>query len=974
LQLGSNPIFGTCIVDLEEKPVKSGGDAESLLQDALKASPNAEEAVLLQLVVKQIKRPSSTTTDVSLSAMQLLFVKERGDYLAALHDKDAKLLPVPLFKDAVGGNSCTLVVAAVSGGDAVGETNILKNVLRLRKVKNSPSRSGNLTRFVEFTKEQERKCAATLESTKDAAEKARNTRILHKLKVVLADAQELMAKPEGTKPKVYTSSRTSQDKVTNGVKEKLEDTKPNGGSVLRDSEKKKEDETKDKTDDLTAKVVPLSRVVCEKGTAPAKKKAEDAATAKATDTATPSQPKALEGGDSAGSDSETWQTSARIAVTVEKKPTSNTIELSVKGKARRYGVDEHLQYTEGKPLESKLAKRMQIALGNGHNTALLAAEVIPGLAVEKQVTWNIVQSILEGVLKEKKDGVTNEFTLYMSVVKGKQVVCDLFSGSGPQPLVVAISPLYGVVLHETTPKVVKTAAEVEPALRSALTKASGLVKDDEYIVCTAVLKQILEGDVKVASLFAMSALDMRPYVGVMEKDPQYVRQLFGHAFIGSCSSVLLVSYAALDEKSTEALNAQGKMVLRNGKSRGGSVKTFVTNMEEAVAAAEAKVQKAATPKEKEPLEASLKQLQTRLENAKELLQNPKTTQPVAYAAPQEEGNAVDSTVRVVAVVTEKRESSGPWNVKADGDGFIVKAKGEEKRFPVDEVVQRASPVAGIRSTTVDSMVEQLLRGHNSALLTADDEGVTAGTDMLMHCARSLFAKLEEDAEVFVVLSAMKPDCSAAKDLQKDGAEYEPVSYASSPLFGPCITGAKMEPVTTAKDLLAKLKNGASVCEADKAVLVSLLIHKARRPEDVVLSSFLTVLAGTNVKLYSKALEVRPKERGILQYAFGGPCVTVVFLGLLAEASAAEAAVDFGELAKSVHGTSNSTVRDGGLRRFVMFSTKAQAQMQLRLRNASGTEKERLATTNANVELVLKDAEEMLRDPKGRPPKVYKQLH
>ncbi|RNE98962.1 uncharacterized protein Tco025E_09128, partial [Trypanosoma conorhini] len=158
LQLGSNPIFGTCIVDLEEKPVKSGGDAESLLQDALKASPNAEEAVLLQLVVKQIKRPSSTTTDVSLSAMQLLFVKERGDYLAALHDKDAKLLPVPLFKDAVGGNSCTLVVAAVSGGDAVGETNILKNVLRLRKVKNSPSRSGNLTRFVEFTKEQERKC------------------------------------------------------------------------------------------------------------------------------------------------------------------------------------------------------------------------------------------------------------------------------------------------------------------------------------------------------------------------------------------------------------------------------------------------------------------------------------------------------------------------------------------------------------------------------------------------------------------------------------------------------------------------------------------------------------------------------------------------------------------------------------------------------------------------------------------------
>ncbi|RNE98960.1 uncharacterized protein Tco025E_09126, partial [Trypanosoma conorhini] len=203
----------TCIVDLEEKPVKSGGDAESLLQDALKASPNAEEAVLLQLVVKQIKRPSSTTTDVSLSAMQLLFVKERGDYLAALHDKDAKLLPVPLFKDAVGGNSCTLVVAAVSGGDAVGETNILKNVLRLRKVKNSPSRSGNLTRFVEFTKEQERKCVAALALTRSAAEKARYKRIIRKMIVVLADAQELMAKPEGANAKMYPVPCISNGKV-----------------------------------------------------------------------------------------------------------------------------------------------------------------------------------------------------------------------------------------------------------------------------------------------------------------------------------------------------------------------------------------------------------------------------------------------------------------------------------------------------------------------------------------------------------------------------------------------------------------------------------------------------------------------------------------------------------------------------------------------------------------------------------------
>ncbi|KAF5220042.1 hypothetical protein ECC02_006950 [Trypanosoma cruzi] len=1041
LQLGFNPMYGACIVDLQDRTVKNEIEAEKFLQDALKASTDAKEIVFMHLVVKQIKNRGSMPPDVFLSALQVAFLRGRADCLAALHEKDEKVVPVPLFRDAVGGNSYSLVVAAVSGGDATGETSILKNVEKLRKVKNSPPRSGNLARFLEFTQEEERRCRSMAESSKDATEKARYGRLMRKMAIVLDDAKEMMARPEAVKPKVYTSSRVSRENVIDGEKQKPEDTKPEGKKpedakpeetkpedakpeetkleVVRPEEKKPEGKKPEdakpegkKPEDAEPEETKLEVVKPEekkpqvtkpeatkpeetpKETKPEETKPEDAKPEvnnsllplresvtdeakpkpESASTAATSKLKALESSDPAGGEAEPWQNSVRIAVTVGKQPVSNTIELSVKGELKKCTVDEHINCFEGMPIESKVAKRMQKILGDGNNIALLAAEVIPGLAVEKQITWSIVQSILEGVLKETKNGLANEFTLYMSVVKGKQVVSDLFGKAEARPLVVASSSLYGVVLHEMTPKVVKTAADVEPVLRSALTRAAELVKDDEYIVCTAVLKQIFEGDVKVASLFAISALDMRPYVGVMEKNPEYVRQLFGHAFIGSCSSAVLVSYATLDEKATEALNAQSKVMLTNSKPRGGSVKVFVKNMTEAIASAEAKLQKATTPKEKERCEASLKQLQQRLADAKELLQKPEEMQPAAYAAPQQDGSAVDSAIRVVAVITERRSGSLSRSVKGDEEGFIVDTNDGEKRFPINELVQRPSSAAVLRSTTVDSLVDHFIGGHNTALLTADDEGSTSGVDMLMRSARSVFLKMEDEGELFVVLSAMKPDGSAAKDLQTDGADYEPISYASSPLFGPCISGAKMEPGNSAAELLANLKKGVSVCEADKAVLVSLFVYKARKSDDVILSSFLTVLAGHNAKLYSKALEVRPKERGLLHYALGGPCITVVSLGLVANTAAADAATDFGGLAKSVHGTSNPTVRDGGLRRFVMFSTRAQAQMQMRLKNATGADKERLANSNANLELVLKDAEEMLRDPKGRLPKVYKQTH
>ncbi|KAH9588951.1 hypothetical protein LSM04_006342 [Trypanosoma melophagium] len=214
LRFGSNPLYGVCLMNLEEKPVKGEMDAEKLLQDAMKRSTDTKETVLVHMVLKQIKKSTGDKVDVGLSAILMVFVRENGDYLAALSNKDEKVVPVPLFKDVIGGGSRSLVVTAISGSDAATEAKILGNAEKLRSVQNTAPRSGNVARFVEFTGEQEKKTAAAVESAKDSKEKAQHERILEKLRVMLTDGKELLAKPETTKPKVYAAVRVKDGKAS----------------------------------------------------------------------------------------------------------------------------------------------------------------------------------------------------------------------------------------------------------------------------------------------------------------------------------------------------------------------------------------------------------------------------------------------------------------------------------------------------------------------------------------------------------------------------------------------------------------------------------------------------------------------------------------------------------------------------------------------------------------------------------------
>ncbi|KAH8617416.1 hypothetical protein ERJ75_000387200 [Trypanosoma vivax] len=816
----------------------------------------------------------------------------------------------------LGGSSRVVAIAALSGGDSAAEALILSNTAALREVKNTPPRSGNVSRFIAFTQEQEERCAAAVASAKDAKEKARHGFMLQQLRTVLADARELQDRPEGTKLQVYSSSR--EPRSGGGARGKVPGTDepcttPAAGAPRTVGEQQRE----------------LGTVAVAKDAGP-------------------------------------WAVPVKIVVTGESGPPGDIIEITVEGEKKLCKVDELIRRSGDGVVECDAAKRLQGVLASGHNAALLSAEMAPELPLERQATWGIMQAVLGGVLGMGKTGATKELTLYMSVLCGDQVVADLIGDPRPRQLVLSKSPLFGVLVHEATATVVKEVAQMENVVCGALKRASGLLKKDEYIVCTAVLKQVSSDDVNVASLLVVNALDMRPYMEALEGSSAPSKALFAHAFTGPCSSVVLISYKEMDSRVSNALVAQRRMEPRS-KPRSGSVKQFVSVVEKSIAVAEERLKSGERPGQ------SLSEMKQAVDDAKELLKAPNDRQPTAYVMPQVRESNVDTTIRVAAIVTERRESKSCC-VTGGERSFTVTSAGGAKEFPADEVVRRMGHISSVRSLWVDSLVDRFIEGYNTALLTADSDGVSSGRDLMLRLAHSIFSKVSKDGELFVILVSVKPDGTSAKDLQQSEAGYVPLEVASSPLFGPCVAGAKMERAAAADTLLQGLKTAARVCEADGSLLFSLLVYKERKMgnDDVFLSSFLTVLAGADARVYVNGLEKPQKERGLLQYALGGPCLTVFALGLAASTEDTGMATTLGDLAKRVHGMKNGSIRTGSVRRFLAFSTKAVEQLRTWQEKASEGDRERLANRSASVVKVCADAEDLLRDPVGRCPVVYRQ--
>ncbi|KAH9588928.1 hypothetical protein LSM04_005115 [Trypanosoma melophagium] len=199
MQLGSSPVFGPCLCGMKTKTVTSTGECGKVFDEAVKRGENEEQLIVGFFVLKQIKK-SSTEKDIYLSSLCLGISREEISHLTGLREK-SKSEPSVLFRYAIGGASVTVSAMLLSEQDPEAR-GCLELERKMREVKNTPPRSGNLRRSLEIMNKE-------ISRQKDKLEKASETekksidRIVSRMSTMVADSEEMISKPENTAPKGY---------------------------------------------------------------------------------------------------------------------------------------------------------------------------------------------------------------------------------------------------------------------------------------------------------------------------------------------------------------------------------------------------------------------------------------------------------------------------------------------------------------------------------------------------------------------------------------------------------------------------------------------------------------------------------------------------------------------------------------------------------------------------------------------------
>ncbi|KPI88091.1 hypothetical protein ABL78_2821 [Leptomonas seymouri] len=203
MSMGSSPVYGPCLLDLETKVIKTGAEATQHFNAGLKNAKEKKEIVTAFYVLKTIKK-TGAEVEVHLSSMCLALCGETVSHMMEIKDKSPSS-PHRLFRYAVDGACVTVSGLCVSSNDE-GAQAALEVERKMREVKNQPPRSGNVKRFVDFTyKEitrQKEKAAAASGSEKKTREKQ-----IERMEEMVKDANELFAEPEKTRPKGYSTGR-----------------------------------------------------------------------------------------------------------------------------------------------------------------------------------------------------------------------------------------------------------------------------------------------------------------------------------------------------------------------------------------------------------------------------------------------------------------------------------------------------------------------------------------------------------------------------------------------------------------------------------------------------------------------------------------------------------------------------------------------------------------------------------------------
>ncbi|GET92053.1 hypothetical protein, conserved [Leishmania tarentolae] len=199
LVMGSSPVYGPCLLDLETKVHKTADECVSSFNDGLKNAKEVKEIVTAFFVLKTIRKTGSEE-DVHLSSLCIALCGETVAHKTDIREK-AVSSPHRLFRYAVDG-ACVTVSGLWIASHDVDAREGLEVERKMREVKNQPPRSGNVKRFVDYTYKEIVRQRDKLESATGLEKKTREAQI-QRMEAMVKDAKELLESPEKTKPKGY---------------------------------------------------------------------------------------------------------------------------------------------------------------------------------------------------------------------------------------------------------------------------------------------------------------------------------------------------------------------------------------------------------------------------------------------------------------------------------------------------------------------------------------------------------------------------------------------------------------------------------------------------------------------------------------------------------------------------------------------------------------------------------------------------
>ncbi|KAH8617423.1 hypothetical protein ERJ75_000386800 [Trypanosoma vivax] len=204
VELGSSPVFGPAIVGVTNRIATTPADCVKLFEEGMSNLDDAKELVVAFFVLKQVVKGSSGAETVYLSSLAVVVAGEDPAQLSAVREKH-RSVPFTLLRYAVGGGSAAVCLITVPGDGA--ESSCAKAALgvgaSMRKVRNSPPRSGNVRNFVTFAEGEVQKQKERAGKLDDPEKKAALTNLIERIETMLKDALALLSKPMETEAKIY---------------------------------------------------------------------------------------------------------------------------------------------------------------------------------------------------------------------------------------------------------------------------------------------------------------------------------------------------------------------------------------------------------------------------------------------------------------------------------------------------------------------------------------------------------------------------------------------------------------------------------------------------------------------------------------------------------------------------------------------------------------------------------------------------